>query len=174
MTLSERHFADAESEAKRAFALNANNEHRVEAKYVLGLAEALSGAKRQGQRTCQEAVDMARHANFQPLLPGALLALAEALLESGDVQGSLTNALEAQSLLERAGQQESEWRACLIAGLATLRTGDALKAREYATRVESLLSDLQRRWGAQDYNDYLTRPDIRNYRKSLSQILAVS
>jgi serine/threonine protein kinase/tetratricopeptide (TPR) repeat protein len=174
MALSERRFLKAIKKGKQALALNEQNEHAVEAKYVIGLAQALSGAKREGRQMCEEAVKEATHTAYQPILSGALLALAEAMLEGDDAQGALTNALEAQARFRSAGQQESEWRALLVAARASLSTGDAMQARDYATRAEGVLSNLQQQWGTEAYNGYITRPDIEYYRKQLSQILSAN
>jgi hypothetical protein len=108
------------------------------------------------------------------LLPEAQLAQAQAMIERGDTQGALKTALLAQESFARAGQQESEWRSWLVAARAALRTVDTTKAREYATRAEQLLAGLRQTWGEQACNDYLTRPDIKQDRKYLSQVLAVT
>ena len=174
MLLSERRFAEAKAEGNNAFSLNAENEHAVEAKCVVGLAQALSGATREGKLTCEAAIEMARHMVFQPLLPRAQLALAEAMLENGDALGALNTARLAQDSFARAGQQESEWRAWLVAARAALRTVDTAKAYEYAAHAKELLISLRQTWGEEACNDYLTRPDIQHSRKYLSQLLAVN
>jgi hypothetical protein len=46
------------------------------------------------------------------------------------------------------------------------------KAREYAARAESLLSNLQQRWGGDNYNSYLNRADVQFSRKQLSELTA--
>ena len=169
--LSERRFAKAITKGNQALTLNAENEHSIEARYVIGLAQALSGARLKGRRMCEEAVEAARRATYPPILSGALMALAEAMLESGDAQGALANASEAQTRFESAGQQESEWRARLIQARASLLAGDAIKAGKYASLAEGLLSNLRQRWGVEAYETYLKRPDIRYYREHLIQLL---
>jgi serine/threonine protein kinase/Tfp pilus assembly protein PilF len=174
MQLSARHFSEAMTRGKRALALNAENQHATEAKYVIGLAQALSGAKREGLRLCLESVQEARSTTYAPILSGALLALAETMLENGDAPGALSNAREAQARFEVAGQHESEWQAWLLAARASSSAGDAMKAREYATVADALLSSLQQQWGTEAYNDYLTRPDVVYCRTHLSHILSAS
>ncbi|MEK6321184.1 MAG: protein kinase [Acidobacteriota bacterium] len=174
MELSARHFPRAMTKGKQALALNAQNQHAVEAKYVIGLAQTLSGAKREGMRLCLEAVQEARRTTYAPILSGALLALAETMLENGDAQGALTNALEAQARFEVAAQNESESQALQLAARASLLAGDAIKAREYATAAERLLSSLQQQWGTEAYNDYLTRRDVAYRSSQLSHILSAS
>ena len=101
------------------------------------------------------------------LISKAQLALAESLLESGDNEGALTNALDAQQVFARSGQKASEWRALVTASRASRRVGDEAKASEYKERAASLLSELEKRWGADVYNLYLSRPDVQMARKQL-------
>jgi serine/threonine protein kinase len=169
MELSQRHFPAAISRGEQALSLNARNEHGVEAKSLIGLARSLSGSKREGLKTCEEAVQAARRAVYPPILSEALLCLAEAMLEAGDIQGSLKNALEASSRFQSAGQQEANWRALLTAARASVLTGDEIR-RDYATQAESLLARLRESWGVDAYGDYLARPDIQRYRWLLTQL----
>ena len=96
MLLSERRFAAAKVEGRKALSLNAENEHAVEAKCVVGLATVLSGAAREGKVICDEAVEMATSMTFQPLLPEAQLAQAQAMIEGGDIPGRVKTARLAQ------------------------------------------------------------------------------
>ena len=172
LALSERQLSEAATDAQQALVLNSENEHVAEAKYILGVTRVLSGAKNEGRQMCEEAVQRASHANYSRLLSSALLARAEGLLESDDAQASLSSALEAQQSFARAGQQESEWRAWLIAARASRRQGNGATARDYALRAEDLLSKLRQMWGADAYNGYHTRPDVQKSLRQLSQLLA--
>ena len=174
MELSARQFSEAISRGKQALALNAKNDHAVEAKSVIGLAKTLAGAKREGMRICLEAVEAARRTTYPPILSNALLALAEAMIENGDAQHGLTSALEARDRFASAGKLESEWRALQFAARASLLAGDAIKAREYATEAERLLSNLQEQWGTEAYSGYLTRPDVQQQRRHLIQLVSAT
>ena len=174
ITLSERQFVDARAKAGLALVLNAEEEPEVDARYMLGLAKALSGQKRQGRSMCEEAVEAARLKHDPQMLPNALLALAEVMLEGDDPKGALTTAREAQEMLERGGRQESELRACLLAGRASQLAGDSATAREYLSRADSLLAGLEARWGTEAYSSYLTRPDVRQSRQHLRRLLDVN
>jgi tetratricopeptide (TPR) repeat protein len=143
----------------------------VQARYTLGLALARSGEPREGKLLCEEAVDMATSTGDPQLLSGALLASAEALLENGEPQRALETALRAQASFARSGQQESEWRAWLIAARAAKRSGEATARREYASRADTLLTNLTQKWGAEAYHSYLARMDVRQSRKQLVQLL---
>jgi len=101
-----------------------------------------------------------------------LLALAEAMLESGDAKRALSTALQAQESFTRAGRQESEWRAWVVVARAGQRAGDEATVRQSAPRAEGLLLNLRQKWGEEIYNAYLTRPDVRQFRKHLGQLLA--
>jgi len=172
MALSERRFSQAKSQGRLALASNAETGHAVEAKYTLGLAQSFSGLKREGRLMCEEAVEEATHAGDPRMLSDALLALAEAMLESGDAKRALSTALQAQESFTRAGRQESEWRAWAVAARAGQRAGNEATVRQSAPRAEGLLLNLRQKWGEEIYNAYLTRPDVRQSRKRLSQLLA--
>lgn len=174
MALSERRFPEAQAKAHQALDLAGTQlkTATIEATLVLGSAQALSGGSRQGLSKCNEAVEMARQSHDPSLLSEALLSLAEVMVQSGDATGALKNALESQEISARSGNQDNEWRAWLTAARANRSAGDMEKAREYASRAESLLSNLQQRWGDDNYNSYLNRADVQFSRKQLSELTA--
>jgi tetratricopeptide (TPR) repeat protein len=171
MALSQRQYADAMAKSRRAIELDDSRvKHAaIEARSVLGLAQALSGARAEGKKSCLEAVEMAAHSSDPKLLSNAMLALAEALLENGDLEESQTNALRAQKRFADASHQESEWRAWLIAGLASRRLNKLDEARERLSNAGNALNGLEKRWGTDHFNSYLARPDVQFYRKQLDK-----
>ena len=172
MALSERNFREARISGKRALdSAGSQQDIAIEAKYIRGLADLLSGAKPEGRRQCEEAMAAAAQASNPHLRSGAQLALAQALLETGDAGRALEMALEAQTSFARTGQQDSEWRALLIAASASRSTGNQAKAKEYATRAAAVLLAIQQGWGDAAYDKYLQRPDIQYLRKQLDESL---
>jgi tetratricopeptide (TPR) repeat protein/tRNA A-37 threonylcarbamoyl transferase component Bud32 len=176
MALSQRRFAAAKSKAQQAVTLASTQfkDVAVQATSTLGLAQALSGSPQAGKALCQRAAKLAKDQGDPHALSGALLALAEATLETQDAQGAVTVALEVQERFERSRQQESEWHAWLIAARATRLAGDRPAMRDYASRAQSALSSLEQKWGAEAYNSYLTRPDSQTCRKLINQMLAIN
>ncbi len=173
IALSERNFPEARAMATQALASAGSQQDLiVEAKYTLGLATALSGAKAEGKKLCDEALDSATRASESRLLSGAQLALAQVLLETGDAPGALDAALRAQSEFARAGQQDSEWRSLAVAASASRSIGDAAKAQDYASRAAAVLLDIQQKWGDVSFNGYARRPDVQHFRKQLDEMLA--
>jgi hypothetical protein len=176
MALSGRRFPEARAKAQQAMDL-AGTEVRdlaAQAKYTIGLAQALSGGAQPARKLCEEAVALSREENSPRLVSSALLALAEVLLLGNDGAGALATALEAQAIFARSGQQDSEWRALLIAARASELAGNKSAMKDYASRADSLCAGLQQKWGAEAYDGYLRRPDIQAYRKDLAQILSRS
>lgn len=171
MALSERRFPEAKAQAMQALSVAETTPTPViiEAKRVLGLAQVFSNAKREGRQSCEEAMKMATLSGDPWLLSRAQLALAEALLADNDAESALTNALQAQESSARAKRQASEWRAWLVAAHASQRAGDATKGREYASLAADALANLQQKWGADTYNNYLTRTDVQLYQKQLRE-----
>jgi hypothetical protein len=158
---------------QEAYDLSAKQFRKVElqAKYTIGLAAALSGAAQPARKLCEEAVAMAREANDPQLISSALLALAEVLLQGNEAKRALENALQAQAMFARSGQQDSEWRTLLIAARASELAGNKAARQDYAARADNLCAGLEQKWGKEAYNTYLSRPDIQNYRKQIAQIL---
>jgi serine/threonine protein kinase/Tfp pilus assembly protein PilF len=164
IALSERRFSEARTKSQQALELSGTQYESVavQAKYTLGRALAFSGAKLEGKRTCEQAVEMATRAGDATLLSKSLLALAEVLLESNDAQGALTNALKAQESFSRAGQLESEWRAWLTAARASHLKKDERGEADQLAHARDIFSQLRQKWGAEFFESYLTRPDIQS------------
>jgi serine/threonine protein kinase/cytochrome c-type biogenesis protein CcmH/NrfG len=173
MALSEHNYNEAKKKAQLALKVSALQfpDVTLQAKSCMGRAEAFSGDPQVGRKSCEEAVDIAKKVNSPQLISVALLALAEVLLLANDTKGALENALEAQKMFARSGQQDSEWRALLIAARAGDLTGNKSAARDYASRADSVCMGLEQKWGKEAYEGYLRRPDIQNYRNQIAQIL---
>jgi hypothetical protein len=172
IALIQSNFADAKSRAQKVFEA-AGTEFRniaTGAKIVIALSEAYSGAKAVGKQTAAEAVAMARQLTDPAQLAKAQMALAEALLIAGDDRAALSNVLEAGEVFARLGQPASQWQALLIAGQASQKLGEKNIARDYAMRARDTLSKLEQRWGSENYNTYLTRPDVQRFQKRLEQL----
>jgi serine/threonine protein kinase/Tfp pilus assembly protein PilF len=173
MALGERNFQEAKAKGKQALDLAASQpDVAIEAKYTLGLASALSGAKPEGKQLCDEALEAATRSGNPRFISGAQLALGQVLLEMNDAPRALATALQAQAGFSRAGQQDSEWRALLVAALASRSAGDQVKAHEYGERAASILLAIQQQWGDAVFDKYLKRPDVQYLRKQLDEVLA--
>ncbi len=174
MCLGLGRFAEAKKQSQKALdvAPARFKDVAIQAKSTLGLARALSGAPQSGKALCEEAVNSARGVSSPRLLSTSLLALAEVMLMTNDAKGALDNALTAQKSFERYGQQDSEWRALLIAARASKLAGNE-SALEYANQAASVLASFQQKWGADQQRLYLTRPDVQIRRNQIEQIRAV-
>ncbi len=176
IALSKRNLAQARKRAQRAMEL-AGTEYRdliVQAKFTTGLAQALSGETRPAIKACEEALAVARETKSPASVSSALLALSQAMLIADDAKGALAAALQAQEMFARAGRMDSEWRALLVAALASQRIGNRSEASDYASRANIQLSALQQKWDAQAFGGYARRPDIQSYRNQLAQILTMN
>jgi serine/threonine protein kinase/cytochrome c-type biogenesis protein CcmH/NrfG len=173
MALSERNYSEAKKNAQLALDVSASQfpDVTLQAKYCIGRAEAFSGPPQVGRKLCEEAVAMAKKVNAPQQISSGLLALAEVLLIANDSKGALENALEAQKMLAQSGQQDSQWRALLIAARASELAANKSAARDYASQADSLCAGLEQKWGKEAYESYLRRPDIQNYRNQIAEIL---
>lgn len=177
MLLSERRMSEAKVEGRRALdlhkAIGEKAGHEAEVMYTLGVVRSLSGERRRGKEMTEQALNKVTPGDHPWMFSGALLALAEARLESGNAAEALSTALEAQTRFQQIGQQESAWRAWLIAGRASLLIGHGTEAVSYASNANGILSGLRERWGSEAFNDYVTRPDVQNYREQINRLLAM-
>ena len=141
----------------------------IGAKIALGTGQAFSGATADGKRTCEEALKMAQDSGEEAVISDAILALGTALFEYGDFDEALSNALKVQERLARSGEQESEWRAWLLAARCMIRKRIDAQGREYLNRANESLTKLETQWGAEAFDRYQSRPDIQVARKQLSE-----
>ena len=172
--LIQGNFADARSRAEKIFEA-AGTEFKstaTGAKIVIGLAQSYGGATAAGRQAATEALEIAKQLNDPAQLALAQMALAETQLLAGDSRSASSNALQAEEVFARLGLPASEWRALLIAAQASQKQGDKSQAREYAMRARDSLSKLEQRWGSENYNSYLSRPDVQRFRKQLDQLAA--
>ncbi len=171
--LSRDHFPDARDKAAKVLAISGTQfpEISVNSRCVLGMALAYGGAAAAGRAKCAEGVDLAKQLNDPWQLARAQLALAETMLLAGDSQGASKTALQAQEVFTRLGQQASEWRALVVAALASGKSGDKNKAQECALQSNNSLSKLEQRWSKDNYDTFLSRPDVQRLRKQLAQLI---
>ena len=172
IALSQGQYAEATKEAAAALEMSDKfPDIALIANYTSALARAARGPDPEARKLCEEALASAQRLKSQPLTTSAQLALAEVMLLQKDSAGALENALAAQKVFAQSGQQDSEWRALLIAARASDLTGDKTAAKDYASRADQVCNALPQKWGADAYQSYLKRPDIQSYRKQLSDLL---
>jgi len=167
--LSERKFDEAASKADEA--RKANTLAPLTENALIGLAQVLAG-KSVGRAECQKAVSLITDSTDPLLAAEAHSALAVALLQSGDATGALKFALQAQQTFARLGKPDAEWPALLTAANARQHDHDTTQARDYASQAEKILASLQQRWGNENYQSYLARPDVQFQRNQRNELLA--
>ena len=173
IALSQRNFGVARQLSSKSIELAGTDFPDVEigAKITLGSAQALLGVSADGIRTCEDALKMAQDAGEEALTSDAMLALAGILYEHGETDEALKYALTVQERLSRSGEQESEWRAWLLAAQCSIRLGDRDHGRERLISARDSLSRLQQQWGTEAFERYQSRLDIQFSRKQLSEAL---
>jgi tetratricopeptide (TPR) repeat protein len=174
MALSQRQFIEAKRLSSQAIEQAGTffPDIAIGARITHGTAQAFSGATRDARRTCEEAFKMAKDTNEESLISDAMWALAQAMFANGDFEEALNYALNVQERLARSGEQESEWRAWLLAGQCTIQMKDPALGRERLTRANNSRSKLQEQWGAEAFGHYQARPDIQFSLKQLSEALS--
>ena len=173
MALTERDFPAAIVNSHRAFDLSNPNLPRtaIMASFTEGLAQAVSGSA-SGLAKCAQALQRARELGDPLMICEALVALAQAQLEARDAGDARKNSLEAQEISLRLRSPELELFSWLVAARASNSLGDLQKSQEYANNADKLLTSFQQLWGQDNYNSYLSRPDILTSRRQLNQLRA--
>ncbi len=167
--LSARKFQDAIKGSEEAIKLAGTQYPTVsiEAKYTLGLAKSLSGATREGLKLCEAAAKEAADSKDEGLISRSLLAHAEAALEHGEAELALRLATQGTERFAKNGQLESEWRAWLIAGLASAKSGNGINSQTHFVKAREVREQLEKKWNPEAYKLYLTRADIQYYSSKL-------
>lgn len=177
MALSQGNFPEARNRAEKVFASAGKDSPEVAlgAQRVSGLAQAYTpsdrGAAAAGKNLLEGVAEQAQSLNDAALLARSRLALAEAMLLAGDAHGALERSIQAETTFAQLGRQASDWRALLVAAAASQNLGDKNSARGYAGRAKETLSKLEQYWGTENYNSYLSRPDVQRLRKQLDQLM---
>lgn len=172
MMLSQTRFAEAKGKAEKLLA-SAGTEFpniALDAQRVICLAQSKGGAPAAAKQTCADLAVKAKQLSDPGTIAGVQLALAQATLLAGDSQGALAISLQAQQNFGRAEQIESEWRAWVVAALASRAGGQEAQAREYARKATELLTKLEQKWGADAFSSYVNRPDVQQLRKQLNEL----
>jgi serine/threonine protein kinase/cytochrome c-type biogenesis protein CcmH/NrfG len=131
---------------------------------VIGLAQSKLNAKSsEGIQNCIKALKYATSTKDPRTINIAKLALAEAYLNMGNYSDALETALQAKDFFVTAKQQESGWRAWLMAARASQQNGDQVNTRKYASKALEILSTLQIDWGDEYFKIYLAKPNVNLY-----------
>jgi tetratricopeptide (TPR) repeat protein len=164
MSLSEGNLAQATTSANEAIkTAEPRSDVPIQAQFILGVVKAASGARKEAQKLCGDAITAAANAGDFSLHSRALLAGAEAALKGNDAQSALTLATQARDRFARGEQLESEWRAWQIASRASRQLGDTNKADEQSSNAANVRSKLEQQWGSDVFKLYTARPDIQVY-----------
>jgi serine/threonine protein kinase/Tfp pilus assembly protein PilF len=173
MALSQQDFAGARLKCKEALSLmlGANRSTNTEAsiKSTLCLVEALSGSAKSGLGLCQEAETL-MGSTIDHVDADMHLALAEALLQSGDAKEALEAAVVAQRQLANRHRDESEWRAWLIAAQANQKLQQTEPIRDQVSRARALLEGLRAKWQGDSFDSYTARADVRLRRQQIDAL----
>ena len=159
--LSRRDFSSVSNTAAQVLALAENDLALLtRAKRASALAKLSAGKGSEAKKLCDEAVAKAIDLGDPALLYSARLTLAEVLLETQDASKALEIVRADSNHFVSKDQQESLWRANVIAGRASQQLGDESNARSYARQARETLTRIERAWGPEVFQKYQERPDV--------------
>ena len=168
--LSQGNLSVARAKVNEALALAGDDyqDTLIESKYTLGLIIAHSGKGPEGEKLCEESVKMADKSGDLVLKTKAMLAQAEAALETGNARRAVDITAQLQGMFASASQLEAEWRALLISAKANAQLGDREGASAQLEQAKTVCNQLKQSWGAEAFNRYVSRPDIQVYYRELN------
>ena len=172
MELSRNNSVQAAALAKKAFDLAGSEFKAIAARAgaTLCLAQSRSGQSTAARKHCEEAVKLARTIRDPRSLSDALIASAAAAIAAGDAPSALQQAAEAADRCAAARQVESEWWSRAAQARASELAGDKVKAREFASRAQELLSSLEAKWGSDYFKSFLARGDVDELRRQIAAL----
>jgi tetratricopeptide (TPR) repeat protein/predicted Ser/Thr protein kinase len=144
------------AEARRlAGAVQGSKSKRDQLEWAVREAEVLSanGQAGGGAKRCREALAGVEEVHVHLVKMQSYLDCARVAVEAGAREEGRQWAGEAQRLAARGGQDEAEWRAWAMLARAGV-SGAAEQARRGLAAMEA-------RWGAVDFQRYVSRPDVR-------------
>lgn len=165
--LSENNFKSALAESRKAIEISATQtgEIFVQATFTQGLANARSGNKEAGKELCRKAVEEAAKTKTAHLILKSRLALAETFLINNEPQESLNICSEIQNDSANKENLFSRWRCSAIASGANLKLNEELKSKEFAASAEQILSEFKNNSGAENHENFISRPDVQLFLK---------
>lgn len=165
--LSRQNYQSAVAESRKAIEISGaqTGEIFVQATLTIGLANSLSNSKENGIELCRKAVEEAAKIGMAHLSLKANLALAEAFFVKGEAQNSLNLILKMQNEFKDSNNLPTKWRAFTIAAKASSQLKDDPKSKEYAARANEILAQIEKDFGAENFQKWLTRPDIQSLQK---------
>lgn len=162
MALSRGRYREAMDAARRTFeASSAAPTARSLARCFAGVAAARSGSPRLGKTLCEEGLGVLAKQVDRFSLAEVRLSLAEILVANGEAMAGLEQVRQSREASDAANHLESSWRAWLISARAYQRTGNDARARAAIETASARLAELRTAWGAENFNTYAARNDIR-------------
>lgn len=163
MELSRLNFPQAVRAARAALEGFKDPYGKTESSYTLCSALAFAGQKKEAGDLCRQAVTAAAEVNDTKLQYPAWLALAETKLKG-------RKAVETLEIIDQWAEKmgtnnlgEIQWRAYAVAARAARLLGKDDKMQFYRNRGKEILTGISQTWNGNNYQGYLSRPDIKNY-----------
>ncbi len=171
--LLQNNYAEAKANAAKALESAGNEFKAVQfgAKLCAAIAEAHSGSKAAAKQSSVDGLELARQLNDPAQIAVAELVSAITALDAGDTSAAMGFAQQAEEVFGRLDQASLRWQALVVLAQSSQNSGDKTRATEYAVRARDILATLEQRWGSDNFNSYLNRPDIQVRRKQLAQLV---
>jgi hypothetical protein len=162
MALSENQPAQAASALNGLDQSRLSRQNEAEVASLKALAFARSGRAIEGVRLCTDAVAAADALRVQSVVVQCALRCAETALMANNPSQAQAWAGQARAAAQRSGLGDSEWRASALISLAG--------GKEAVASARAALARLQKEWAPEDFQRYLSRPDVKRLSNQLSRL----
>jgi serine/threonine protein kinase/Tfp pilus assembly protein PilF len=171
--LLQNNYSGANANAAKAMEMAGTEFKAVQlgAKLCAAIADSASGSRAAARQSAADGLEIATQLNDPAQIAVAQLVSAIAALDAGDSVSAASLAKQAEEVFARLNQASLQWQALVLLAQASQNSGDKTRATEYAVRARDTLATLEQRWGSDNFNSYLNRPDIQVRRKQLAQLV---
>ena len=159
MAYAEGRFEKAKAEARKAIAATPakGDQTEAEARLIEALAVVRTGRRNEGIQSALGLVREFEQARLAGNAASARLAIAEALVGTGEIKIVRALMQDALTFFDQHGIWESDWRAHLIAARVSEKPAESSNHQKLA---RAALDQLRSLWPSGDVEAYLKRADI--------------
>ncbi len=143
---------------------------------MINVCRASTGLGRQtaDRERCREAIALASKVTNPRHMAVARHVTAQSLILNHEPKEAVDLAISSANEFARLGLKESRWRSLQTSAAALAAAGEREKGRESARQASEALNELKAKWSREDFESYLSRPDVALIRRQLEIQLAQS
>ena len=170
LALVEQRFQHALNEGNKVLERADKEDYSTRFWALINVCRGATGSAGQsvGREKCGEAIALASKGSNPRNLAMARHVVAQSLIANREPKEAIALALAAANEFNRLGLKESRWRSLQTSAAALEAAGERDKGREFARQASEVLNELKEKWSREDFESYLSRPDVALIRRHLA------